>query len=384
MSLLVPLASSPSVSSAAPGTLGWLARQPDFLAVLDLPATTDVRSHTHQVARFSGWIGSSRTGDLRVRVFVRGREWVELPAREERSDVAQALQATQPIEHMGGFDFYVDLPPALVAPLPIELELSDGTATVRTPTLWINPTVDISLLDTHVAHSATLQRLAQRLLRGRGLEFGALHLPLEVDRARTVMSYADRHRKQDALALFGELQAGYADSLVEVDHVVNLDRDDLSALEPHGFDFFIANGVIEHLVNPLRFLHHLHRIMKPGARFFLAAPDRDFTFDTRRSVTPLEHLLAEYEADETTLSDAHIEEALLAVDPDALPDDPAARRTLLEHHRTRSVHAHVWDQRSFDELLDVARQHLGIGLRILAREPSRKSGGNCVYVLEKD
>lgn len=377
--------SLPRVASGASESkgLGWLARESDFLAVLDLPRTTDVRSHTLQVARLKGWIASGRSDRMRASVFVRGAKRLEIDVSESRDDVIESLAAWQPMQFVGGFDFYLDLPPGLTDPLEIELELTDGVASTRTPIIRICPDIDVGLLDTHVAHSPLVQEVARRMLVGRGLEFGALHLPLEVDTSKTQMSYADRHRKQDALELFGELRESHGAALVDVNHVVDLDRDDLSLLESHSFDFFVANGVIEHLVNPLRFLHHLHRIMKSGARLFLAAPDRDFTFDTRRALTPIEHLLEEYERDEKNLSDAHIEEALAAILPRRLPDDRAQRAELLDHHRMRSIHVHVWDQRSFDELVEVARSRLGIDLRILVRETSRRSGGNCLYVFEK-
>jgi SAM-dependent methyltransferase len=196
------------------------------------------------------------------------------------------------------------------------------------------------------------------------------------------MRYADRRTKAGSLELYPEMRIPFGSRMVDVDIVVDLDHSDLTELTSLDFDFFVANGVLEHLANPLLFLARLGRVMKPGARLLLSVPDRDFTFDTCRALTPVEHLVAEYEAGVTEVSDAHLVDALRHLLP-SLPEDPVSRRALFDAHRERSIHVHVWDQRSMDDFLRHATKSLLIPLRLVEQASSREASGNCVYLLEK-
>ena len=60
-------------------------------------------------------------------------------------------------------------------------------------------------------------------------------------------------------------------------------------------DFIIANHFLEHTENPIGTIEtHLGKL-KPGGVLFYAVPDKRYTFDFRRPVTPIEHMVADYE-----------------------------------------------------------------------------------------
>ena len=52
-------------------------------------------------------------------------------------------------------------------------------------------------------------------------------------------------------------------------------------------------------------------------------------------------------------------------------------------HRQRSIHVHVWNQRSFDRILRQATDRLGLGLQVVDRATSSEATGCMVYVLER-
>jgi len=58
------------------------------------------------------------------------------------------------------------------------------------------------------------------------------------------------------------------------------------------FDYVIASHVIEHTVGMIAWLKEIAEVMKPGAVFSLAVPDKRFTFDRDRELTTLEDILA--------------------------------------------------------------------------------------------
>ena len=135
---------------------------------------------------------------------------------------------------------------------------------------------------------AVRKGLAQRFLKGDGLEIGALHLPLWLpDGARA--RYVDRYSREDLRREYPELRTH---DLVEVD-VVD-DGETLATVADESADFVIANHFIEHTENPIRTLGRHAQVLKPGGVLYMAVPDKRFTFDRDRPVTPLEHMVADH------------------------------------------------------------------------------------------
>lgn len=370
-----------AMRTAAGRRIGRLRRRrTPFLALVETPEEREVRGHTPKVARFGGWIGSDRDGPYEVRAFVGDDGPIDAVADRPRPDVLK--QFPRPgMRHAYGFSLFLDLPD-LVEPLPVRLELGDGARVASTSTYALMPDPFLLKLDTYVGDPPALADLAARHLRGRGLEFGALHAPVQVGPACT-MEYADKLTRDESYELFYDMREQYGAQMVEVDHIVDLDLDDLLSLEAHAHDFYIAAGVIEHLVNPLRFLENVHRIMKPGGLFLLSAPDRDYTWDCDRELTTNEHLLDEYERGERVLSDEHLEEFIRAASPIPLPDEEPHRTNLLEFHRARTIHVHVWDTTTFPELLRFANERLALTFEIVESAGPHPGMGNVLYVLRK-
>lgn len=249
-------------------------------------------------------------------------------------------------------------------------------------------------------------QIAQDHLVGKGIELGALNNPLPVDSAKATVDYADRLPKRDALRLFPELES-IADSIIDPDVIMDLDTDDLSAIGQGNYDFVIANHVIEHVVNPIRFLANISQHLKPGGVFFLTVPDKRYTFDKARALTTNDHLWNEYVSGVTTLSDAHIKDFLLykeavneihpAVEKyfrenglplsyyngNKLPWNPIKRKRLFEFHRSRSIHVHVWDRASFDSLLEFAMEQAQLQFQVIETHNPEEVNGEMIYLLKR-
>jgi SAM-dependent methyltransferase len=352
-----------------------------FCAVLECPLKKNVRSHTVQYARICGWVGSAEAVEFRATLRVVGREPIEVKATRPRADVVAALGASYGITQAVAFSFYVRLPEPMLEPLAVSVEVTDGRERAASHAFRLSPEIDLTVLDTYVGSPRIFDELAFRHLAGKGLEFGALHAPLRVDPSCTQMAYADTRTRDAARDLFFDMGA-LLDSLVDVQYLVDLNDSDLEEIAAENFDFFVLNGVLEHLAGPIQAIARLERVMKPGARLFLAVPDRDFTFDTRRALTPFEHLWKEFVERVQTVDDEHVLDALSATL--ALPADACRLVELIEFHRRRSVHAHVWNQASFDEFFARAQQALSWQLNPIERVSSLEAEGNIVYVLEKD
>ena len=134
-------------------------------------------------------------------------------------------------------------------------------------------------------------------------------------------------------------------------------------IEPASYDAVFASHVIEHLANPIGALRRWRRLVKPGGHILLVVPHYEGSFDHRRSVTSLDHLLAdaEHETGEADLS--HLDEALALFDPSR--DDPRGAALFEQRVRanpsTRALHHHVFDSRAAVAMCEAA----GLTIRLL-------------------
>ena len=180
---------------------------------------------------------------------------------------------------------------------------------------------------------------------GAGLEIGALHHPVPVQPGWQ-MQYADALTKAQQIELFPEIDHA---ALREPDYLCNLDTGGLDQFADDQYDFVILSHVIEHVANPLAVIKGLFRIVRPFGHVVLACPDKRFTFDQQRAITSFGHLVDEYLAGVTEVSDEHYLDFLQGVHPDVAALPAAELAPQLDRVRKRREHAHVWDSAAFHE-----------------------------------
>lgn len=189
-----------------------------------------------------------------------------------------------------------------------------------------------------------------RHLTGSGIELGPGHHPFPLPLPGVKIRYVDRWLPDESRALFPELATEQGIPIPDV--VANFDTDRLAALPDASEDFVICSHVLEHLADPIGLLNDMHRVVRPEGTVLILLPDRRRTFDRDRAPTTLDHLVAEYHAQVTTVDDEHILDFLRGVDKylghgsasyELALRDPAH----LELHRNRSVHVHCWDNVEF-------------------------------------
>ncbi|MDQ5824341.1 MAG: methyltransferase domain-containing protein [Chloroflexota bacterium] len=225
------------------------------------------------------------------------------------------------------------------------------------------------------AYLAPLDRviIANKYLRGRGIEIGALHLPLQTPMSAKV-SYVDRMSVDQLREHYPEL-AG--EKLVHVDIID--DGEQLATIRDASQDFVIANHFLEHCQNPVLALTNMIRVLKPGKVLYLAVPDKRYTFDVERPVTPIEHVLRDFEDGPAWSKRQHFEEwvrYVLKVE-DAAEAEKRVSALLEEDY---SIHYHVWTQFELLELVQTLRSKQGLSFDI---ELFLKNAGECIFVLRK-
>jgi SAM-dependent methyltransferase len=178
--------------------------------------------------------------------------------------------------------------------------------------------------------------LAWHFIRGKGLEIGGAYSPMDVP-PETSVTYVDRMTDEELRGHYPEL----AELIVPVDVVDDGER--LTTVADESQDFIIANHFLEHCEDPIGAIGSHLRKLKPGGILFYAVPDKRYTFDFRRPLTPLEHMISDHEQGPERSRGEHYEEWARLVD---------GRRTASDLDAAGySIHMHVWTQAEFLELL---------------------------------
>jgi SAM-dependent methyltransferase len=190
---------------------------------------------------------------------------------------------------------------------------------------------------------AERRRLA-RDLHGRGVELGPGCHPLKLGPFVEEIRYCDAHDRASFARAFPEV--AHAEKFPDpVDFRLQFDREPFADRIGRGtLDFAVANHLLEHLVNPIRFLEQCYEVLKLGGILYLGLPDKRRVFDRDRRRTQLSDLIARFEADESDLSDERVAEFVNLVEQPEValrPGDPS-QRDVFEWHRRRSVHVNVW------------------------------------------
>ncbi len=136
----------------------------------------------------------------------------------------------------------------------------------------------------------------------------------------------------------------------------------MTEIKPSTYGFLLASHVLEHVANPLKALRAWTGIVVPGGTIVLVVPHRDGTFDHRRPITTIEHILSDFTRDVTEDDQTHFREIIdlhdLSRDPGARSRDDFVAR-VRDNSKQRSLHHHVFDTELILKVVDQA------GLRIL-------------------
>jgi SAM-dependent methyltransferase len=196
------------------------------------------------------------------------------------------------------------------------------------------------------------------------LEIGALDTPTWPEFDCRYLDWFSGDELREALARNTRRQA---DRVVDPHYVV---KDKLFAGGvDRQFDVVIANHVIEHIADPIRWLEQVALITRPSGNLFLAVPDRRYTFDYLRPVSTVAELIRGYVEDLRQPSRWQALDALFYYRPVRAEDlwagdcaeklnrrpyplDDAIRRAGAADDEYLDVHCGVFTTFSFAELIE--------------------------------
>jgi predicted SAM-dependent methyltransferase len=194
--------------------------------------------------------------------------------------------------------------------------------------------------------------VADRHLRGRGLEIGALQDPLRL-RPGVEVRYVDIADTESLRRLYPVKARRH---LVDVDIVDDGER--LATVADGSQDFVAANHFFEHCEDPIGTLRNLLRVVRPGGVVYLSVPDKRHIFDRDRPSTSYEHLVRDHEDGPAASRAAHYEEVVrLGIKVQG----EAAIATKVQELTAQNfrIHFHCWSQTDFLQLLCALQARAG-------------------------
>jgi SAM-dependent methyltransferase len=117
-------------------------------------------------------------------------------------------------------------------------------------------------------------------------------------------------------------------------------------LQDNQFDFLLSSHSLEHIANPIKALNHWRRVLKENGRLVLILPDSSVTFDRKRPITNLEHLIEDFKNDVQEDDETHFNEVIDLHDMDldkALGSRDILKERTIQNLSYRAVHHHVFN-----------------------------------------
>jgi SAM-dependent methyltransferase len=225
-------------------------------------------------------------------------------------------------------------------------------------------------------------------LGGVGLEIGPYDQPT-VFKSEADVRYLDWKTRDQLVAECAH--PDLVDQIPPIDYVVA--SNDYARYVDNIFDYVVANHVLEHAPNLIRWLQDVGSMMKDGGILFLALPDKRFSFDRFRPDTALSHFLAEYVSEVEAIPIEHLIEVEIYYDMGFI-GQPMLVNERLDWARIQravaagthvGIHSHVFRSSTIlDKVLRPLQYMRLIPFRIEEFIPARaETGGEMIIVLRK-
>lgn len=128
---------------------------------------------------------------------------------------------------------------------------------------------------------------------------------------------------------------------------------DLQSISSKSYDFVLSSHCLEHVANPIKALKEWYRILKNKGKLILILPDKNNTFDRRRSYTTYEHIVSDYLNDTTENDTTHFMEILQTHDEEKIKLKYEEWKSMLSNNSiNRCAHHHVFSLETVKQLLE--------------------------------
>jgi predicted SAM-dependent methyltransferase len=217
------------------------------------------------------------------------------------------------------------------------------------------------------------ESIACMYIKGRGIEIGALHSPLQLPKS-VKAKYIDRMSTFELKKQYPELKSK---EFLNVDIID--DGEHLSKIKDSTQDFVIANHFLEHCQNPIGAIGNMLRVLKNGGVLYLSIPDKRYSFDADRPQTSIDHILRDYQEGPEWSKEQHFDEWTRYIAN--IKDAGEADRYMVHlMNIDYSIHYHAWTQTEIIELVATLKKKFSFGFEV---ELIFKNIGEVIIILKK-
>jgi SAM-dependent methyltransferase len=194
-----------------------------------------------------------------------------------------------------------------------------------------------------------------------------------------------------------------AKNAVAVDYVVK-DKNFSNHISEK-FNLVIANHVVEHIPDPIRWFHNISQLLDRNGYLFLAVPHKEYIFDKIRSLTSLREIIRGYDEDLTSPTLYHVFDHLYYYRPirannvwenrdcqklletKPIPTAKIAlkrARDKIEKHGYVDVHCNVFNYKSFLEIFKELYVSQYVDLKIVNSQNVKPTGTEFHVIFQKN
>lgn len=197
----------------------------------------------------------------------------------------------------------------------------------------------------NVTSSLKMREIATGGVSGVGIEFGAGASPLPVPLSCNVL-YADVFEYEE---LISNPYPGQ-DIAEFVRPSIKASFDNIEQIEMNDLGFIIACHVIEHVANPIKAILDSLEKIAPGGKLILIVPEKRKTFDKKRKLTSIKHLVEDFFHPDSNRDFEHFVEFYNVAQP---PEDLSQVEQVIQENFSNAfpIHYHTFTHRSFKKLL---------------------------------
>jgi len=210
-------------------------------------------------------------------------------------------------------------------------------------------------------------------IKGNILEIGALAQPYKVNTETNVI-YADKYDGNTLKKMCKEHLLGYNDNELDIKDIVCpsvvCDADKLP-FDDNTFDAVVTSHILEHLSNPIKAIFEWLRVIKPNGYIYFIVPDKRFTFDEPREVTPVQHIVDDFEQEIEKTAFSHYYDFYINVHKTNIED---ARK---HYDEQTNIHVHTF---TFESIIELIKRYEGV----YKIEDAIRNGMNICILLKKE
>jgi len=207
--------------------------------------------------------------------------------------------------------------------------------------------------------------------RTEGLEIGAGDLP--TIRPGTSICFHANFRPREELILMAEVTN--PDDVPKVDYLIDRQYPLSRQIADRKFDYIVMAHVLEHVPDPIGYLQDLVNILNNMGVILITLPDKRRTFDQKREITPIDHILNDYYEKAKYPSIEHIMDfgrSMIDEFKDKSPIEIYKWAVTFFESGIADAHCHVWSDEYFFQQMDyIISGNLVPGVSIVMKWPNR-------------